>query len=249
MRNDPTFLEFWRALDPHSIIAHILAERAQKPEGEATIKRLWEVILERARRDVDLRLPSRLHCNFVYIEAYLAALFRKIYWPKQARGLYAVRATGWWAQLDMNLVHCHELRQPDLSIELVENAIRACEQRAMKYWSGARLDPSWPEILVDGTVEILGELLEPVSTRRISTMVPGAERYETGEPAVFRSGDTFAAAVNVHCRDHSDPEPRIDVSGASSPEEAAKAVLDGAIAWAREQKGPEKAATPQERQC
>lgn len=239
MRNDEEFQLFWNVWDPKVILARLIAEQGRNPGEYNTLKRVWEVVLERVRRQVDPRLPSRISCNFAFIEAHFAAHFRRVHWALETRAIYAVQATGWWAQLEMILAHCDELRRTDLSLEIVQNAINACEERARKYWSGIRLDKGWAELLVDGRVEIRGELLEPVATVRKTTPIPGLEYYDTAEPNIFRSQDVFVAIVGVYRRDKLWGVHTTEGSGLS-PEEATQQAIDTAKAWALGQPEPKE---------
>ena len=239
MRNDEEFQLFWHVWDPKVILARLVAEQGRNPGENNTSKRVWEVVLERVRRQVDPRLPSRISCNFAFIEAHRAAHFRRIHWSVETRAIYAVQASGWWAQLEMMLAHCDELRRTDLSLEIVQKSINACEERARKYWSGVRLDEGWPELLVDGRVEIRGELLEPVATYRKTTPIPGSDHYDTAELNVFRSRDVFVATVGVYRRDKLWGVHTTGGSGLS-PEEATQQAIDKANVWALGQPEPKE---------
>jgi hypothetical protein len=240
MRNDALFGVIRRGFDPQRILAMLMNQEGKSDQLKRRVdisKRVWEVVFERIRTRVDPRLPSRLNCNFTFPEPHLAAWFRLRYSSEAERSIYAALSTGRWANLEMNLAHCGELHQGELSLRRVQDALIACEDRARDYWTGVRLDKGIPEVLVDGKVEIEGELLEPVAPDYKLTPVPCSEHYDSAEPIVFRRGDEFVADVSVCRRDNRYIVHATEVCG-SSPEEAAQQATAQATVWALGQAAP-----------
>jgi hypothetical protein len=115
-----------------------------------------EHVLELVRREVDLRLPSRLDCSFFFARPELAALYRRDF--QLDCTIYECEGFGWWVCAEGNKVRSRVFSEATLTVPGVRLAIEQARRLAQEYWTGQFADPMFPEILVDGAATYKREL-------------------------------------------------------------------------------------------
>jgi hypothetical protein len=121
--------------------------------GKAVVEQAFEFV----RRQIDVRLPSRLDCTYACSTLEYAVTWQRALSPAIA---YQCTVQGWWFQGDANKVGearaTLDAQLPNLSS--VEQALGRIRQVAVSYWQSDFGKPCLPELLVDGIVT-LGEPL------------------------------------------------------------------------------------------
>jgi hypothetical protein len=109
------------------------------------------------RRLVRATSPTSLSSIFLFLERECADIFQRRFAEQRQQVIYKCAVQGWWFQAEGSTIY--EAMRPlvprDLSRSDFHEALEQVSACAASYWSNEFDDPSWPELLVDGNVELL----------------------------------------------------------------------------------------------
>lgn len=150
------------AAGEESLLSHCRSEEWQRlalprefpslDSSQLTMMIVLEALFEQVRREKVSHLPSRLKSVFTWSELELARRFREAYLPGGVIHRCVIRS-GSALELDGALL------PPGINLEHTEphdmaNEVSIVQQRALRYWQRAH-KPEFPELLVQGTVEVV----------------------------------------------------------------------------------------------